>query len=275
MTSLEFALDMLARGLSVIPVPPPVPGTPANKPGDGKTPVVKWKRWQSELPSERQVRRWFRREQNVAVLTGALSGVVVVDLDGDDAVEWWSTRRPYTPWQTQTSRGFHVWYRHPGVEVRNKVHVDTGTDDVHIDIRGDRGYVIAHGRHMSGSTYQRAGDWKACRHRAPVFWPGWLATPERVRPPRRRVRAFVGGRVEERARRYLAAIPVPEIGSGSDDATYRAACVLARDFALDDETAFALLWEWAGDRPGWTEDWVRAKVAHARQYGRHQEGSKL
>ena len=27
----------------------------------------------------------------------------------------------YTPWQTQTARGFHLWYRHPGVPVPIKL----------------------------------------------------------------------------------------------------------------------------------------------------------
>jgi len=66
---------------------------------------------------------------------------------------------------------------------------------------------------------------------------------------------------------YLATIPRPEIGSGSDAATLYAACRLVRGFGLDAADAESLLWKWAGDRPGWTRDWVARKVAHAQRYG--------
>lgn len=49
------------------------------------------------------------------------------------------------------------------------------------------------------------------------------------------------GGVVERARRYLAAIPQPEIGSGSDTATLYAACRLVRGFGLSPDAAEALL----------------------------------
>ena len=81
------------------------------------------------------------------------------------------------------------------------------------------------------------------------------------------------GNVQDRARAYLAAIPRPEIGVGSDHATLYAACRLVRGFGLSTHDAESLIWEWAGSRPGWTRDWIVAKVAHAERYGTEPIGA--
>jgi hypothetical protein len=36
---------------------------------------------------------------------------------------------------------------------------------------------------------------------------------------------------------------------------------------LNENDAIELLWEWAGNRDGWTRDWVAAKVRNASSYG--------
>ena len=79
--------------------------------------------------------------------------------------------------------------------------------------------------------------------------------------------------VIDRARRYLAAIPVPDIGAGSDVATLSAACRLVRGFGLAQDEAERLLWDWAGRRPGWTRPWIAQKVAHAVRYGTEPLGA--
>ena len=79
----------------------------------------------------------------------------------------------------------------------------------------------------------------------------------------------------ERAGKYLAAIPLPEIGAGSDVAVFKAACHLVRGFALDEATAVDLLWSWAGGRPGWTREWIHTKVVSAIKNGREMVGGLL
>ena len=271
--TLQRALSFWSRDLSVIPVPLPRLGVPAGTPGDGKVPAIAWRPYQTRRPTEAEILDWFGAQRsNIAVITGAISGVVVIDADSPEALRWCVRRLPYTPWQTETVRGFHLWYRHPGVRVPNRAHLDTGQGRLAIDVRGDGGYVIAPGSiHASGVEYGDAGDWTAPREHLPWFRPDWLERPRHASPPRRAPRST--DRLIERARSYLAAIPQPEIGAGSDTATLYAACRLRRGFGLCAADAEALLWDWAGGRPGWTRDWMAKKVAHADRYGTEPRGA--
>jgi bifunctional DNA primase/polymerase-like protein len=283
-----IAYRLLALEFSVIPIPRPRPGMSPGQPGDGKVPAIAWSEYQQRRPSVSEISAWFRAgPMNLAVITGQISGVVVVDADEPDALHWLMRRLPYTPWQTQTARGVHLWYRHPGVRVPNRARIDTGPGKLKIDIRGDGGFVIAPGSvHASGAAYVEAGDWNEPRARIPVFWPGWLTRPERrtrgaKRAPRPTDDQSIVGHdsldrpVLDRARAYLAAITKPEIGHGSDADTLYAACRLVRGFRLSLVEAEDLLWEWAGGRPGWTREWVARKVAHAERYGTEPFGSLL
>ena len=87
MTPLDAARRYLALGLSVIPIPRPRPGVPAGQPGDGKVPAIAWKEFQTRLPAADELTTWFGGEpMNLAVVTGAVSGVVVVDVDSLEAL---------------------------------------------------------------------------------------------------------------------------------------------------------------------------------------------
>jgi PAS domain-containing protein len=259
-SALEDALAVWRRGLSVIPVPRP------DATHDGKKPTIAWKEYQTRLATEDEIRAWFAAEQNIAIVTGALSGVVVVDADSPETLQWIRRRLPYTPWQTKTARGFHLFYRHPGVQVRNAARLDTGDGRIALDVRGDGGFVIAPGSiHASGAVYEFAGDWTVTKDKLPRFWPGWIRRPERPTSPQP-TRLRPTGDVIERARKYLASIPVPIIGAGSDQQTLYAAARMVRGFGLAESDAVDLLWEWAGRRPGWTREWIARKVRNAEQY---------
>lgn len=275
-TPLDTARRLRALGLSVIPVPRPIDGIPAGQPGDGKVPAIPWRAYQNLLPTDAEITAWFSGEpMNLAVIAGAVSGVVVIDADSSDALRWCVHQLPYTPWQTKTGRGFHLWYRYPGVEVRNRSRIETREGKLAIDVRGDGGYVIAPGSvHVTGVEYLEAGDWSDPRERVPVFWPGWLERPVRPsRPSRPAITHRLTGDLVTRARAYLMAIPKPEIGQGSDAATLYAACRLVRGFGLSSADAEAVLWEWAGGRAGWTRDWIAQKVERAERYGTEPIGA--
>lgn len=125
------------RKWSVIPINPST-----------KRPLVKWKEFTHRLPTDDEIKDWcvprHGRRPDLAVVTGRISGVAVVDIDvgrGGDA-EKWLAQRP-TSLVTDTRRGgVHCWYSIPrdgSVLVRNSV----DTIGPGIDVRGEGGYVLA------------------------------------------------------------------------------------------------------------------------------------
>lgn len=118
----------------------------------------------------RQVEEWWRQwpGANVAIATGAGSGLVVLDVDGDEGTE--SLRRLERDhgdlprmWSVVTpSGGQHFYFRHPGREVPSSA----GKLGPGLDIRADGGYVIA--PPSTGYEVDEEGPI------APL--PGWLQT---------------------------------------------------------------------------------------------------
>jgi hypothetical protein len=256
-------------------------------------PAIPWREYQTRLPTEAELATWFGGgPMNLAIVTGALSDVVVIDCDSPAAMAWAKRRLPYTPWQTKTIKGYHLFYRHPGVRITNRSRIDTHEGKVAIDVRGDGGFVIvAPSQHAAfdadqrvtgiDGTYIEAGDWRAPRDRIPRFWPGWISRPTRPSSSQPSTPQPVSSRpvtpsdsdVLARARKYLDAIPRPEIGAGSDTATLYAACKILRGFRLSYAETEDLLWAWAGDRAGWTRAWVTEKVRNANRYGSETHGA--
>ena len=97
---------------------------------------------------------WFSRESNnIGIVTGKISGIVVVDLDSEAAQEFAKNNRfPDTP-SVKTPKGYHLYYKYPdNFEVRNFQKRD---DLPNIDLRGDGGYVVAPPSvHPSGNVYE-------------------------------------------------------------------------------------------------------------------------
>ena len=107
---------------------------------------------------ESQIREWWRiwPNANVAVSTGPLSGLVVVDLDprhGSDA-SFVRLKAEYGPIpETLTcvtgGGGQHLYFVSPGSSIRSRTGVLRG-----IDVRADGSYIIvAPSRHSSGQLY--------------------------------------------------------------------------------------------------------------------------
>lgn len=142
------ALQYLRLGWSVIPMR-----------RREKRPAIPWQVFQTVLASEEEVRNWFRRwpEANLGVVTGAISGLVVLDVDprhgGDEslrALEREHGALPDTLEATTGGGGRHVYFAHPGGSVRNRVGIAPG-----IDLRGDGGCIVAPPSvHPSGRRYR-------------------------------------------------------------------------------------------------------------------------
>jgi P4 family phage/plasmid primase-like protien len=115
----------------------------------GKRPLGAWKAFQTVRPPIEQVRQWASRPSNIGIATGAVSGLLVLDLDSADAIEEAERRGIPDTVTVRTAKGRHVYFRHPGGTIGNRAGLLPGWD-----IRGDGGYVVAPGSvHESGATY--------------------------------------------------------------------------------------------------------------------------
>jgi hypothetical protein len=246
-----------------------------------KQPAARWKEFQQRRSTEREWRQWFpqRHPANLGIVTGAVSGIVVVDVDSDAGRAYVTAHLPPTPMRVTTGgAGEHHYYRHPGGVVSNKVRLpDDAGARVAVDVRGDGGYVIGPGslHPRTGRHYREPEPWPDALEQVPVFNPAWLAVSKREPAPSSCPPPATTLPVIERARRYLAAVPPAIQGCGGDAHTFMVACRLVRGFSLDDATALELLTEWnAGCVPPWSERELIAKIRNANAYGSEPIGGR-
>jgi bifunctional DNA primase/polymerase-like protein/primase-like protein len=152
----EVAAQYTTRGWSIIPI----------KYGD-KRPLIRWEEFQFRRPSADEVRAWFScwPDAGIAVVTGSISGVVVLDIDlrhdGEASLERLQQQHDRLPMTLECRSGGggrHLYFAHPGGLVRNRVGLAPG-----VDLRGDGGYVVAPpSLHASGQRY------------------AWVETPDNV-----------------------------------------------------------------------------------------------
>ena len=86
---LESALQYIKHGLSVIPLKGEFYAngeTEKDRYDDAKKALVKWQRFQKELPSEDQIKAWWGKwpNANIGIVTGVVSGLAVIDIDESD-----------------------------------------------------------------------------------------------------------------------------------------------------------------------------------------------
>lgn len=127
------------------------------KPRD-KIPLVKWA--DVATCEENMLTGWWEHNPaaNIGIACGKRSGIVVVDVDADHdgfetlallAIEHGAL--PETPISRTGGGGQHIFFKHPGIEIRNSA----GKLGKGIDIRGDGGYVVAPPSiHNNGKRYE-------------------------------------------------------------------------------------------------------------------------
>lgn len=131
--SVVDAEELAGRGLFVFPCAPGAK-EPATQHG-----------FRDAVRAPYQLEAWWPEgnRYNLAIATGAKSGVVVVDLDGDLGIASFAAYvvagLPRT-WCALTAGGVHLYFAHPGGgDLPNTAH-KLGRN---IDTRGDGGYVVA------------------------------------------------------------------------------------------------------------------------------------
>ncbi len=99
------------------------------------------------------IKLWDKRKGlNVGIATGTISGIFVIDIDGEqgesDIKKLGELPQTLT---VRTGRGRHLFFKHPGKEVKTRTKVIGDK----VDVRGDGGYVAGPGsNHVSGATYE-------------------------------------------------------------------------------------------------------------------------
>jgi hypothetical protein len=122
---------------------------------DDKRPATERGFHDATTDSARVVDEWARQPNaNVGIATGAVSGLVVIDVDpgGDETIEALKrTLGPLPPTLVAlTPRGAHAYFRHPGVEVR----CSAGRLGPGVDVRADGGYVVAPPSRIYAAEYR-------------------------------------------------------------------------------------------------------------------------
>ena len=150
-------------------------------PARGKIPAVKWQEYQIKRPTREQVARWWDENlnYNIALVTGAVSGVVVVDIDG---VEIPPGLPPTAVVETSPER-YHYYFKHPGFSVKNAV----GELMPGVDFRGDEGIIILPpSTHYDKTTGKPDGTytWKLLpKETGFADLPQWIIDRLRVKKP--------------------------------------------------------------------------------------------
>jgi hypothetical protein len=127
----------LALGWSVIPC------------GPHKKPLLtRWRPYQTRRPMFEELTAWLSLKPAIwALITGAISGRICLDFDGD-AGRQTLKRLGLQPHRRTPSGGFHVDFWHPGWHVatlNGKSKRELGARRPGLDIRGDGGYVCFSG----------------------------------------------------------------------------------------------------------------------------------
>lgn len=157
----------LAAGWSLFPVRPKDKRPLAEALPAGVDGKPSWLPYQQRQPAADEVRAWLRGwpDMNLGVVTGQVSGLAVLDLDGEDAVRAVRDAGVSTPptLLQRTPHGVHAFYRLNGTPVRNA----TGLLP-RVDVRGEGGYVVVAPSRLADGQYR----WLNAADLAPV--PKWL-----------------------------------------------------------------------------------------------------
>lgn len=253
-TGLDCAYDWAfekyhERGFSVIPM-------------HGKRPALRsWKEFQLRRPTPEELKTWFpedsSQQYNLGAVTG-ISGIVVMDFDSLTLGRQWREKHP-TPLVVLTGGGgMHLYYKHPGYRVPNRVRVGGHAHDV----RGDGGVcVLPPSLHpVTGTTY----EWETpielvSFDDVPIYDSAWLPRPAKVPPMP--WQENTDNRRLKRVRAYIRKIQSIQ-GQGGSNACYRAAAHL-REAGLSPEEVLLELKAWNAEgyaEPPWSEAELRHKT---------------
>lgn len=165
----QVARELVARGLSVIPT------------GGGRTKAAKqphfvalsatgqaaaggagegasWRTFQHRPPTEAELRVWYldTGARGIGLVTGAISGLVVVDVDVDGLPLL--AHLGWKPHVISPSGGAHLYVKHPGWYVSSNASKTKASLPPGFDVRGDGGYIMLPPSRNPQGEYRRTDE---------------------------------------------------------------------------------------------------------------------
>ena len=127
---LQTALAYADYGFSVIPIRP------------DKKPFIPWADFQKRRATSEEIRQWWAKwpAANVGIVTGEISGLLVVDCDNEEAYQEIQKFLPegFLTAIAKTPRGYHLYFIYPaGQQFSNAAGIMPG-----VDVRASGGYII-------------------------------------------------------------------------------------------------------------------------------------
>lgn len=108
---------------------------------------------------------------NIGIVTGAVSGVVVLDIDDEEQAAEWLEEQGFELPETvsaKTPKGRHLYFKYPETGVGRKIKFAPG-----MDLLGDGGYVVAPPSYVEKTVDQGKGQKDRVRHTYT-----WLNSPD-------------------------------------------------------------------------------------------------
>ena len=118
---LESALQYREKfNFSVLPIKP------------DKKPFIKWEPFQKRLPTKEEIVKWWTQWPNamIGIVTGQISGVVVLDIDRQEALTELSKYFPscQVPTAKTPRGGWHFYFKPPEKPISNNAGAIPGVD---------------------------------------------------------------------------------------------------------------------------------------------------
>ena len=131
MNLLDAALAYAEKGFSVIPIQ------------SDKKPFLKWESCQKRRSTPEEIREWWSKWPSamVGIVTGAISGISVIDVDesqGHEELQKYVPDSLLMPTAMTPRGGQHLYFKTPSPSIGNNARIIPGCD-----FRGEGGYVVA------------------------------------------------------------------------------------------------------------------------------------
>jgi hypothetical protein len=158
-TLKDSALQYLGYGFSVIPLQ-----------NHSKIPALTtWEEFKWRKPRNSEIESWWSKysQKNLAIVTGRLSGVIVIDIDYPIQLEKAIKLGLPETWCVKTYRGRQYYFQHPPFDI-GKLRI--GVHD--IEVLGEGAYAVAPpSMHPNGKQYK----WIVSPHDAELASiPDWI-----------------------------------------------------------------------------------------------------